>query len=71
MTCEACYRRAKKFLSAVLSDGPLPVKEIVEAAQDEFISNHVLARAKDDLSIIVRLDTQDKNWLWQLPRQGD
>jgi hypothetical protein len=45
-----------EFLIAFLSAGPVPVKEIEEAAAAQLISKRTLERAKEDLHIIVDKD---------------
>jgi hypothetical protein len=47
-----------EFLIAFLSAGPVPVKEIEEAAAAQLISKRTLERAKEDLHIIVDKDSQ-------------
>jgi hypothetical protein len=42
-----------------LSAGPVPVKEIEEAAAAQLISKRTLERAKEDLHIIV---DKDRSW---------
>ena len=63
--------QAKKFLTDLLSDGPLPKTDIEEAADAHGISNRTLYRAKDDLRLIVEKERGRANgkWIWRLPEQ--
>jgi hypothetical protein len=56
-------------LIAFLSAGPVPVKEIEEAAA-QLISKRTLERAKEDLHIIVdkNRSTPGGKWFWKLPQ---
>jgi hypothetical protein len=61
---------AKRFLEALLSDGPVGSKDVVEAAEANGISQRTLRRARDDLKINVKRDGPIENgvhtWRWHL-----
>jgi hypothetical protein len=63
--------RAKQFLLGFLNAGPVPVKEIEEAAAAQLISKRTLERAKDELRIVVDKDrsTPGGKWFWKLPEE--
>jgi hypothetical protein len=64
---------AVEFLNEVLTDGPLPAKQILEEADDAGIAEKTLRRAKKLLDVIVyRENTSGEKrgsgrWLWKLP----
>ena len=62
---------AKKFLLKILANGPVPKKEIEEAAEANCISDATLRRAKDDLNVEANKDRTTPNgpWTWRLPNQ--
>jgi hypothetical protein len=58
---------AKKFLADLLANGPLPSKDVEEAAEANGISRRTLFRAKAALkNIIVKKDADDGGWTWRL-----
>jgi putative DNA primase/helicase len=59
---------AKKFLTDLLTNGPLPKTDIEETADANGISNRTLYRAKDDLHLIVEKERGRPNgkWVWRL-----
>jgi putative DNA primase/helicase len=66
----AARDEAKKFLSDLLSAGPMPRKEIDDAAEGNGISERTLFRAKAELNVIARRIGGSKgSWSWQLPDQ--
>jgi hypothetical protein len=62
---------AKKFLLDLLANGPVPSKEVEEAAEANFISDRTLRRAKDDLGIRIEKDRSKPTgtWSWFPPKQ--
>ena len=60
---------AVEFLRDVLSDGPVPAKDIQRSARELGIAHRTLRRAKTELK--VRADREgygsDGKWLWILP----
>jgi hypothetical protein len=69
---------AKKFLQRMLANGPVPEKEIMEAAKTEDVSEKTLRRAKKDLGVISQKRTKKDHegsekgaaeWIWRLPEQ--
>jgi putative DNA primase/helicase len=58
---------AKNFLLDLLAGGPIPKREIQDAAEGNDITPRTLRRAKDDLKIIVKKDGPDGGWTWRLP----
>jgi len=60
-------RDAKAFLVDWLANGPLPAKEIEEAAKAESISERTLRRARKDLGIIAGKQEFTGPWQWRLP----
>lgn len=60
---------AKQFLAEILAAGPLPKRDITEAADANCIAKRTLERAKADLGVIAKKDGFDSGWTWQLPDQ--
>jgi putative DNA primase/helicase len=58
---------AKNFLANMLRSGPVPIKELEEAAKANFISRATLRRAKDELKIIAEKTGLKEGWTWKLP----
>jgi putative DNA primase/helicase len=62
---------ARQFLEALLSNGPVASKEVLEAAKENGIARITLRRAKDDLKIEIKKDgpivAGDRSWQWHLP----
>jgi putative DNA primase/helicase len=63
----AARNEAKKFLADLLAAGPMPRKEIDEAAEGNGISARTLFRAKKELNIIAKKDAEHGGWTWRLP----
>ena len=62
---------AKKFLLAILANGPVAKTEIEEAAKAEGISGRTLYRAKRELkNIVAKKDAGDGGWTWRLVNCG-
>jgi hypothetical protein len=66
---------AKRFLLALLANGPVPSVDVEDAAKGHCISMATLRRAKDDLGIIVRQQPgkprgDPEKWTWELPEQA-
>jgi putative DNA primase/helicase len=61
---------AKRFLEALLADGPVDAKDVIEAAQANGISLRTLKRARADLNIEVKKDGPtvdgERTWRWRL-----
>jgi transcriptional regulator of acetoin/glycerol metabolism len=58
---------AKKFLLAILANGPVAKGEIEDAAKAEGISERTLYRAKRELkNILAKKDAVDGGWTWRL-----
>jgi hypothetical protein len=61
------------FLEDLLSEGPLPANEVIQAAEEARIAERTLRRAKKLLSVVAyrenRLGEQrgSGRWLWKLP----
>jgi putative DNA primase/helicase len=62
----AARDEAKKFLADYLAAGPVPAKEIEEAAAAHGISERTLRRARNDIGVTVRKETE--RWVWEMPR---
>jgi putative DNA primase/helicase len=61
---------AKRFLQAMLSNGPVAVTEIKKAAGAESIAIKTLTRAKQELGIVAKRDGPDGEWQWYLPQDN-
>jgi hypothetical protein len=57
---------AKRFLTSLLEDGPMPVKEIQANARGAGYSEATIRRAKDALKVEAIKIGKDR-WEWQLP----
>ena len=60
----AARDEAKKFLTDILANGPVPTTEIEDAANGNAISKRTLERAKRELGITAEKNGQ---WCWRLP----
>ena len=62
-------QEALEVLAEILSDGPLPAKEVVQLATDAQVSKRTLLRAKAKLGVKSRKVGGGPNagWLWELP----
>ena len=60
----AARDEAKKFLTDILANGPVPTTEIEDAATGNAISKRTLERAKRELGITAEKNGQ---WYWHLP----
>ena len=64
---------AVEFLNGVLSDGPLPAKQVIDEADDAGIAEKTLRRAKKILDVIVYRESAagekrgSGRWMWKLP----
>ena len=56
---------AKKFLTDILANGPVPATEIEDAANGNAISKRTLERAKRELGITA--EKKNGQWYWRLP----
>jgi putative DNA primase/helicase len=65
----AARDEAKKFLQDILAYGPLPVKDIEDAAKGHGVAWRTVERAKRDLKIVARKNPDDGRWAWHLPEQ--
>jgi hypothetical protein len=64
---------AREFLLAVLCEGALPAKTVLEEAENAGIAKRTLDRAKGDLGIFCeRIQGEGRSgfWLWKLPEGG-
>jgi hypothetical protein len=62
-------KNAATFLKEELSDGPKDVKEILEKARQQEISERTLERAKTDLGI--QSARQGQKWEWRTPDEAN
>jgi hypothetical protein len=65
--------QAEEFLLEELADGPVPVKELQQAAKYAGIAGITLRRAKDSLAIGARKRGQpggDQSWHWELSKDA-
>jgi putative DNA primase/helicase len=60
---------AKAFLRKMLAAGPVPKKDIEEAAEANGIAERTLFRAKADLGVIAKKCGYKEGWDWELPEQ--
>jgi hypothetical protein len=58
---------AKKFLKELLATGPVPKRDIEEAAEANCVSERTLHRAKNELGIIAKRDAPGGGWTWRMP----
>jgi hypothetical protein len=65
----AARDEAKRFLSEYLSGGPMPCKDIEEAAAANGVSRRTLYRIKAELQVVSRRNGygHDGVWVWGLP----
>ncbi len=62
---------AKRYLLAVLANGPVPSRELFEDALEKYsISRDTLRRAQSDLGIIAHKAHFTGGWTWSLPFVG-
>jgi hypothetical protein len=61
--------RAKKMLSGLLVNGPVPSEEIYQRAKEEHIPANALNRARKELGIRVQKEGfgESGRWVWELP----
>jgi hypothetical protein len=60
--------RAKRILTELLADGPMPAREVDRATSEFDVSANVLRKAKEALKVkSVKESVEDGRWLWQLP----
>jgi hypothetical protein len=66
---------AKRFLEALVSDGPVEAKDVSEAAEANGISQRTLRRARDELGVEVKKDGPimdgSRTWRWHLTKKKD
>jgi putative DNA primase/helicase len=62
----AARDEAKKFLADLIAAGPMPSREIEEAAEANGISRRTLFRAKTDLGVVAKRNGEAGGWTWQL-----
>ena len=58
---------AKDFLEVVLSNGPIPFKELEQEAQEQGFALTTIRRAKSELGIKPEKQGQKGPWIWKLP----
>jgi AAA domain len=64
---------AAEFLQDVLSEGPLPAKEVFQGAEDARIADKTLRRAKNLLGVVAYRENSageqrgSGRWMWKLP----
>ena len=60
---------AIEFLSEVLSEGPLPAKEVLDLGKDAGVSKRTLVRAKAQLDVVSKKIGGGPRaaWVWELP----
>jgi hypothetical protein len=63
--------RARRFLAAVLKDGPEAVKTIVRWGEAAGMSEHTLNKAKRDLQIQSEKLGLTGGWQWRLPNPDE
>jgi len=61
--------QARAFLETALADGPIPSKELIDAAKENGISESTRRRAEEDLGVISK--KVGTRWLKALPRHRD
>jgi putative DNA primase/helicase len=59
---------AEEFLRDILSAGPVPQKEIKDAAEGHGLAWSTIKRAKARLGIQARKDGMEGGWSWSLPK---
>ena len=57
---------AEEFLTAALSDGPVPAREIFDLAEAERIAKATVKRAKKNLGVHSYKDGLGGGWVWEL-----
>ena len=63
---ESQFAKARRLIETMLADGyEVASREIIEAAEDEFISYKTLNRTKSELGVITTKHSD--GWYWQLP----
>jgi hypothetical protein len=62
---QSALGEAKGFLANLISDGPLPVKQVKKAAQDAGVVWRIVRRAQAARDILSRKCSNE--WAWQLP----
>jgi hypothetical protein len=60
-------QEAREFLEEILSDGPVPAKEVQKRADEEGILTRTLRRAKEALAVEKEKDGFQGPWVWKLP----
>jgi hypothetical protein len=58
---------AKKFLSELLTKGPVKASDIIKAAENRGYSIRTIERAKEELDIISKKDGTNGEWSWHMP----
>jgi putative DNA primase/helicase len=59
---------AQTFLYTELKDGPVPARELLDKAKNDFgLTERTLQRAKDKLGIIVTKSGFNGGWVWSYP----
>jgi hypothetical protein len=62
--------QAEDFLRELLADGPLPAKQIWQAAEGAGVSHYSVRTAKVRLKVRVSKDGFGGGWTWELPNDG-
>lgn len=60
-------QEARDFLNEILSDGPVPAREVKDEADEKGIATMTLRRAKEALNIEKEKDGFQGEWMWTLP----
>jgi hypothetical protein len=66
--------QAEDFLRELLADGPLPAKQIWQAAEGAGVSRYAIKTAKVRLKIVVTREGglgRDGAWIWSLPDEDE
>ena len=67
------FDTAKKMLTGLLVNGPVPSEEIYQQARDEHIPANALEKARKELGIRARKEGfgESGRWVWELPAEDD
>ncbi|HYN76204.1 MAG TPA: hypothetical protein VES73_00225, partial [Lamprocystis sp. (in: g-proteobacteria)] len=68
---QSALEDAKRFLLAMLAEGPIPVKEINHEASDAGHSAATVRRAKKALGVEALKAGMTDPWVWALPVEGE
>ncbi|NLG65123.1 MAG: AAA family ATPase [Actinobacteria bacterium] len=62
---------AKEFIRGELADGPVPVRQLFQAAKDNGFTQMTMRRAGQDLGVEKRKEGYQGAWQWSLPEAPD